>query len=265
MAGDIVQGRNAVIVLSVALALGLLAAGPTTRPIPEPTTRPSKGFTITGTLTPPERVREVRLINRQDPQNYPAKQLRVFRAAFDRETGRFVAERLPQGYYDLIVETTVGQIDGVDLRDTPDRFDLAPDREPQAPLTEKDLKWIDDHLQHMRTFENKKRLLFVNGNATRARALVEKIRDEATTLPSEEPEAIWRVEVWRFQKQYGAWSRTAWEVVYRQRMPLRQFRQLNWTFEPALGGLPSAPGSTTDIGQYAIPERFDPEKGRTPY
>jgi len=262
-----------VTVLTLGFCLSLATVGaaprptsrPATQPAPRPTTRPSKGFTITGVLTPAQRVKQVRLINREDPDNFPAKQVRVFTASFDKKTGRFVAKGLPRGSFDLMIDTTIGRIDGVNLRDIPDRFDLAPDTGPKGPLSKKDLTRIKDLVKHMRMFENKRRLLFLNGNAQRAKAFVEKIRDEKTTLPSKEPQVFWRVEVWQFRKMYGGWRRTAWQVLYRKRMPLREFRLLNWAFDPALGGLASAPGYTTDIGRYEIPATFDPQKGRTPY
>ena len=259
--------------LILGFCLSLAAVGPAPRPTSSPatqpaptlTTRPGKGFTITGVLSPPERVKQVRLIDRQDPANAATKQARVFTASFDRETGRFIAEGLPQGFFDLMVDTTTGRIDGVNLRDTPDPLDLAPEADTNKPLSQKDRAWIDDYVKHMRMFENKRRILFLTGSAERARAFVEKIRDQETTLPSAEPQVFWRVEVWQFRKMYGGWRRTAWQALYRERMPLREFRRLNWVFDPALGGLASAPGYTTDIGRYEVPEKFDPEKVRTPY
>jgi len=251
--------------LILGVCVGLAATGSTTRPAPKPTTRPGKGFTITGVLTPPARVKQVRLIDRQDPVNFPAKQVRVFTAVFDRKTGRFLAEGLPRGFYDLMIETTAGRIDGINLRDTPDPFDLAPTPSKGGPLTKKDLQWVTTFVKTMKMFENKRRLLYVSGDSERAKAFVEKIRDEKTTLPSKEPQVFWRVEIWQFRKMYGGWRRQSWQVVYRRRMPLRAFRRLNWSFEPALGGLASAPGYTTDIGRFEIPAAFDPKKGRTPY
>ena len=124
---------------------------------------------------------------------------------------------------------------------------------------------IRDYVKHMKTFENKKRLLFLSGNRLRAKGLVEKIRDRKTTLPSKEPQVFWRIEVWQFRRMYGAWRRKSWQVIYRRRMPLSEFRALNWMFDPALGGLAAQPGYVTDIGRYTIPDRFSPESGRTPY
>lgn len=247
--------------VGLTMAMAVLAAGPTTRPIRQPTTRPGAGFTITGRLTPPERVKRVRLIDREDPANAATRQARVFTAAFDRTTGRFVAEGLPRGYYDLMIETPEGRIDGVNLRDIPDPLDLAPARPPAGPITGKDVQWINDFVLKMRMFENRKRVLYVNGDAGRAKALVEKIRDEPTTLPSAAPQVFWRMEVWEFRKQYGGWVRTKWMVLYRDRLAAAEFRARNWMFEPDLGGLPAQPAYVTDIGDYAMPARFDPAKG----
>jgi hypothetical protein len=240
---------------------GTLSAVPTTQPAHEPTTRPGKGFTIAGVLLPPERVKQVRLIDRDDPANALTKQARVFAATFDRRTGRFTAENLPRGFYDLMIETDAGPIDGVNLRDTPDPFDLAPPTGEKPPLDDEDRRWIQNYVDSMKTFENRKRLVAIGGNGERAKALVELIRDQPTTL---DRDAIWRVEVWEFRKQYGAWRRVKWAALYRRKMPVAELRALKWLFDPALGGLPAQAGCTTDLGEYRIPEKLDPAMGRSP-
>lgn len=251
-------------VLGATLCLGLLATGPATRPARQPTTRPGKGFTITGLLKPADRVKRVRLIDREDPANVPAKQKRVVTASFDRESGRFTATDLPSGYYDLMIDTTTGRIDGVNLRDAPDPFDLAPDTSEKPPLTKKNVAFFDKFVQGTKMFENRKRMLFAGGNRTRAKILVEKIRDQGTTYAAKKGHALWRIEVWEFRQAHGGWVRKKWVVLYRRWIPLPEFRKLNWMFDPALGGLAAQAGYTTDIGEYHIPATFDPAKGRTP-
>ena len=247
---------------ALGLCLCLAPPAPTSRPAP--TTRPSKGFTITGVLTPADRVKRVRLIDREDPANAEAKQKRVFTAAFDRKTGRFRATALPAGYYDLMIETATGRIDGVNLRDAPDPFDLAPDTSEKPALSKKDIEWIDTYVKHMKMFENRKRRLFVGGNGARAKALVEKIRDQPTTLGARKGQILWRIEVWDFRKLYGTWRRKKWMVLYRAWYPPAEFRKLAWAFDPSLGGLAAQTGYTTDIGEYRIPATSDAAAGRAP-
>ena len=63
---------------------------------------------LSGVVTPSARVRSVALLDRD------AK--KTFSASFDPASGRFVAENLPAGTYDVILTTDLGVIAGVNLR-----------------------------------------------------------------------------------------------------------------------------------------------------
>jgi len=98
----------------------------------------------------------------------------------------------------------------------------------------------------------------------RVRVLVEKIRDEKTTLPSRQPFIIWRVELFTFEKAYDQWSKVAHTefVLYRKRMPVPEFDKMNWVFEPALGGIELTEKEPAAARDYEIPERLDPALGK---
>ncbi len=135
----------------------------------------------------------------------------------------------------------------------------------ESGLSEADRKWIIDWVANVKMFENKKRVLFMRGDDSSAKVLVEKIRDEKTTLRVPEPTVFWRVEVWDFRKLHGGWEKTDYAVQQRHKMSVREFRKLNWVFEPALGGfVVSAQGRTT-VPDYRVPDRFNHDHGRTPY
>jgi hypothetical protein len=326
---------------------------------------------ITGTLSPPERVTSVSVVDRG------AK--KTFDATYDRTTGKYRFADLPAGVYDLILETTVGRIEGVDLKveetepvakrlsvtpadldrdeiagvadllvklyterkgekppGTPDALvacirenvvtavslvkgkpltngaltlqvplrdkesaqigdvllgliSLAKVRDqfprdfnlvvefakggpgeisvlPVAPgMTEKDREWLVHWVNQLKIFENKKRVLDLDGTGDRARVLVEKLRDEPTTLPTQEPTAFWRIEILDFKKYYGGWSPGKFTVVVREQVPIRKFRTYRWMFEKRLGGVRATEGGVAVVPDYEVPETLDPARGRAPY
>ncbi|KPJ57747.1 MAG: hypothetical protein AMS16_00840 [Planctomycetes bacterium DG_58] len=327
---------------------------------------------IAGTLKPADRVLSARAIDRETKK--------TFAADVDRQSGKYHFKNLPRGTYDIILETSVGRIEGVNLKvdqagpkrqsmtlepseldkgeittiagflaglvkdragKTPtvewlcarvrqtkmrevylgkDRFDpdgseasvkvpLKDDERPQVSdmllglislvrvrdqlprdfdlvivvdvqkhkvgeirivpvppeLTEKDRKWLIDWVDKLKIFENKKRVLDLDGTGDRARVLVEKLRDRPTTLPAKEPTAFWRVEIFHFQKYYGGWNKEKYTVIVRQRVPIRKLRTYRWMFEKRLGGIRVAADAVTDVTEYEVPSKLDPARGRVPY
>jgi hypothetical protein len=324
---------------------------------------------ITGTLKPPDRVTAVSAVDRGTKK--------TFDATYDRATGKYRFANLPAGAYDLLLETTAGRIEGVDLKveetaplakplsvtpsdldrdeiagvvdlltkltterkgekpqadalvaciregaltvvslvkgkplttgarmfqvplrdkepaqvgDTllglvslakvrdqlPRDFDLVVDFAqggpgeisvlPVAPgLTDKDRQWLVNWVDQLKIFENKKRVLDLDGTGDRARVLVQKVRDEPTTLPTKEPTAFWRVEIQDFRKYYGGWSPEKSTVVVREQVPIRKFRTYKWMFEKALGGIRAAEGAVSVVPDYSVPETLDPARALMPY
>ena len=161
-------------------------------------------------------------------------------------------ERLPANY-DLKAELAA---DGA--------LTLAP---VDSELTDKDRAWILDWVAHLYTFENKNRILDMDGTGEHARVLVEAVRDkqEGLTLPVKEPTAFWRMEIYELNKHYGGWSKDKTTVVFREQVPIRVFRTYRWMWEKRLGGISVNAEGTTAVPTYAVPEKLDPAKGRTPY
>jgi len=330
----------------------------------------AQGGELAGTLKPAERVTSVSAIDRETRETYPA--------TWDGETRKFHVIDLPAGTYDIILETAVGRIEGVNLkvtaaeptgdvltlrpseldkggilalvaflrkaseqraeeafipdellakvrqarmtavylrRDAPagakeeppkkvplkdeerpqvsdtllglislmrvrDRlprdYDLVIDVrggkagaitvEPLSPeMTPADRKWLTDWVNNLKIFENKKRVLEIEGTSKQARVLVEKLRDKPTTLAAKEPMAIWRVEIFDFRKYYGGWTKEKYHVIVRERVPIRRFRTYRWVFEKRLGGIQVGADSVTTVPEYEIPDKLDAARGRVPY
>ncbi len=165
------------------------------------------------------------------------------------------------------------------VRDTlPRDYDLAADVAeggacalritPVAPeLTDKDRAWIVDWVAHLNLFENKKRVLDMDGTGERARVLVERLRDDEagpTTLDVLEPTAFWRIEIWEFNKHYGGWTKDKAVVVVREQVPIRVFRTYRRMFEKRLGGIRVPADGAASVAPFEVPEKPDAARGRVP-
>ncbi len=324
---------------------------------------------IRGTLTPAEKATSVKCIDRDEKKTHTAK--------YDAKSGEYHFRNLPEGTYDIILETAAGRIEGVNLNvkksvpktkpvtlkpaeldkgeivavagflknmckersgkvvdydrviarirqtkmtdvslakgktgekkstvvkaplkadelpqisdmllglitlarirdDLPRDFDLVFDVkgevvgkvriEPVAPeMTGKDRKWLIDWVNNLKIFENKKRVLDLDGTGENARVLVEKIRDKPTSLSVPEPTAFWRIEVFDFHKYYGGWNKEKYTVIVRQKVAIRKFRTYRWMFEKRLGGIKVSADSVTTVPKYEIPDKLDPARGRVPF
>jgi hypothetical protein len=120
----------------------------------------------------------------------------------------------------------------------------------------------------MTSFADRRRILFLEGAGTEAWVLVEELTTRTTSLPSPVPFVVWRVEVWSYRKEFGAWDRYDSRVMARERLPVTEFEQTTWVFDPALGGLrvPGREGSASDAVPvvevaYEVPQEFDPAHG----
>jgi len=206
--------------------------------------------TIRVRVVPAEQVREVRAIDRDSETAYPVAAVPSGTPGEDV----FAKEGLPQGRYDLIVLTHRGRVEGVDLK-----VEGVPDDAP--PLREKDTKEIRRLVLGMTSFADRRRILFLKGRGSEARVLVEEVTTRKTTLPSSVPFLVWRVEVWHYRKEYGAWDRYDWEPVVRRRPSVADFETTTWVFEPALGGLTLDEDTPVVEVTYRAPGSFDPAAG----
>ena len=163
-----------------------------------------------------------------------------------------VRDQLPRDF-DLFLETPGGKAGMIVVIPVP------------PELTAAECKWLIDWVDHLKIFENRKRVLDVDGTGERARVLVEKIRDKPTSLPVKEPTAFWRIEIFDFRKYYGGWSKEKYTVIVRQKVPIRTFRTYRWMFEKRLGGIDVNAVGVTPVATYEVPEKLDAARGRVPF
>lgn len=198
--------------------------------------------------------------------------LPIHKAKIDKDRGIFEITGLPADRrYDLIIETTIGRIEGVDL--SPIESDLEKLRRKRVranprPFGTEDRATITELITKVKQFENFVRPIHIIGHGEKATALVEKARiqdDKTGKFHSEnDDEAIWRVELWHFRKWFGGWERVSnvEGVMYRKRMPRSEYDAMNWVFSDKLGGIEvDAAGSSRPL-TINIPARLDPKLGR---
>ncbi len=197
----------------------------------------------------------------------------VYEARLNRETRQFTITGLPVGQrYDLIVETTVGRMEGIDLSPLESELERLRRRRARAnprEFSKDDRKSIVELITKVRQFENFVRALYVKGHGEKATALVEKARlqdDKTGKFHSEKGnEAIWRVELWHFRKWFGGWERVSnvETVLYRKRMPRAQYDAMNWVFVDDLGGIEVNESGASRPVNVDVPRGLDPNLGRT--
>jgi ribosomal protein S27E len=196
----------------------------------------------------------------------------TYAARIDATNGTFEITGLPVAQrYDLIVETSLGRIEGVDL--APFETDLErlrrkPIQANPRDFSEEDRASVTELIGKVKQFENFVRPIYIVGHADKATALLEKarIQDSQTgQFHSEQGnEAIWRVEVWYFRKWFGGWERVsnAEAVLYRKRMPRPAYDAMNWVFSDRLGGIEVDRAGTSPVLNISVPEQLDPNLGR---
>jgi hypothetical protein len=203
-------------------------------------------YAIEGTLAPAESIESASLTCRATRKTIPIE--------VHPKTGRFKVTVPEPAAWDIQLVTTRGRIEGVNLRT--DRTDLGLERKPADPLTKKDREFFADYLERMKTFENKKRILEIEGDRGWARVLVELIRDETMTLKTKKPSMTYRVEIWDFKRKFGTWRKgfeRARSVQFRELLPIAEFEEKTIVFEPKLGGFfPTKQTPTIEV-EYEIP------------
>jgi len=220
---------------------------------------------ISGAVTPVSKCRAIRAVDRAKViKSFTAidkKAKAGFPAKLDSATGKYVIDGLPEGKYDVIVETSVGAIAGVDLS-------LTETDKSDAPLTDKDKEalttLINKYPDH---FMNKRRVLHIDGNGKHANVLMELIRDREFHS-DKGGEVIWRIESWIFDKLTGVWQQrqtAGKKVIERERMKAEQFTNLPWTFDLSLGGKVIKGGTHIEGVDLKIPDQLDPDKTTMPF
>ncbi len=215
-------------------------------------------YTIKGNLKPGGIIRKAVLKCRERRVEKPFK--------VDPDTGRFSVEVEEPAAYDIALDTNRGHIEGVNLKVT--MTDLGLPREPGRPLDKDDKQFFIDYLAQMKTFENKKRVLLIEGDRGQgktdgwARVLVELIRDQKHTY---KPGTMtYRVEVWDFVFKYGTWRKAferAQGVQFRELLPIKAFPDRVILFEPKLGGFFPTRNNPVITVNYTVPKDLSDLKG----
>ena len=135
---------------------------------------------------------------------------------------------------------------------------------PEKPMPDEDRAAVLEIIEKVPAFYSRSELLALRGNATRATALVQLIRD--TDFHARQgDEIIWRVEVWQFENQAGGWAKLQQQnrVLTRERFPTRTAfdkRQATLHFDPRLGGILVPDDGVAEI-DWAPPKPEAPSGG----
>ena len=179
---------------------------------------------------------------------------------------RWVFAALGSGIYDVLLLTPTGTVEGVRMTFVDMLGRPEPPGEKHGRLSKDAKRVIRAKVQDMfrnKMFENHGRLLAIDSHAREARVLVEKIRDQRTSLGSPKPILFWRVEIWPFHYKYGGWVKGKYETIVRRNIKVADFANVTWTAEPALGGIVVKAGERTEL-RYKLPERLDAALSRLP-
>lgn len=155
---------------------------------------------------------------------------------------------LPDTPYHVRIELRDGRVlQGVDLG----WYAAVNDPTPPGNLDAEGRAEIAAIVTKVPQFYNRSELLRLEGNARRATALVQLVRD-AAFHGDRGGEVIWRVELWYFEYQAGGWARVSQQNVVLRRERFRDraayenaTAKLKWI--PRLGGLRVGRGETKRI------------------
>jgi len=223
---------------------------------------PKSEISVHGRLSPPGRAKSAFLWERASDRKVPV--------TINPETGAFEANDLPLGLWDLVVETPWGRLEGVDMTPILSEYDALIPAEyrtedlglpAKGAFTAEDRQWIERQVLEVKRYESRVRILALRGTADVAVVLVE-LAQEQPFVGEKGDEVTWRVEKWVYEKKYGGWAQFRTRVLYRRRVPRKEWESWGWQFEPALGGFAITEGRTGPVTvEFEIPERPDPTKG----
>jgi hypothetical protein len=173
------------------------------------------------------------------------------------EGNRWKFSGLPSGRYDLVIlKKDRVRIEGFHYPPILefDPFFPALGKDPGADTRARIVKDI----ARGRHYENKVAPLYLAGDETQVRVLVQLIRDLPTSYDAEVgfPVATVRHEIWQYTYRYGAWSKErSTKILDRLLLPRREFHGWTWVWEPRLGGIEV--GSQAVNLTYTIPAHLD--------
>jgi hypothetical protein len=226
---------------------------------------PSGEGSIAGVIAPADRCAKVEALCRTAIAGKPAPDPRkpyVFPGQYDSKTGAFTIPNLPDGDYDLRLSVAGGTIEGADLRLEPATIDRQFDDDDRKEILGKIENYPD-------AFMDIQRPLYLEGNGSHAKALVELIRYR-DFYSGKAGEQVWRVEIWPFDYYYGGWviRKHGMAAIARVRtnvdMAPQAFHDLLRLFDPKVGGIAIKDGKPVSDFRYAIPEKLDMAMGKMP-
>lgn len=244
------------------------------------------------TVAPADKIERVRVVERL-PNTMTKINRRWFDASQADEEGHFIVEDLPEGVYDICIETASHRIEGVDLKTgagagepvfrwwlpgerlTAENFDPASVFEEGTVVTEEEkaeavrkkfrldaLRKCFDTITKVGKFENYARVIYASGTPEKAKALVE-LRRDGGHYAAKGDEVIWRSEIWTFVWAYGAWvaQNRAAKVLERFRFQRTEYEQLERLYDPEIGGISLEEGEEKTV-VYQLPEVLDDKMGK---
>ena len=199
--------------------------------------------TIRGVVEPADQVTAIVAIDRTSNQKFAGK--------LNAATGEFSIDPLPFGTkYDVVIDYGNARLEGISLQ-VP-----ASDYEEEQPLTEDDRKTIREKVLSMNKFEDQVEILAIEGNIQHAAILLNKVRTKPF-VNSQPGEAVWRVELWHFERPEETWVKVQDELfltLYRERLQKSAYDQKSLTFSSALGGLaPTAENPLIELKKVRLP------------
>ena len=166
-------------------------------------------------------------------------------------TGDFTIDQLPLAVkYDLVIDYGKARLEGISLTVPPS------DYEEEQPLSEDDIQTIREKVLSMNKFEDQVEILAIEGNIQHAAILLNKLRTKPF-VNSQPGEAVWRVELWHFERPEDTWVKVQDELfltLYRERLQKSAYDRKSLTFTRALGGLsPTAESPMIDVRAITLP------------
>ena len=180
---------------------------------------------------------------------------------------RWIFADLPPGKYDLLImgrdpaKKGPFRIEGWEYAPV---LEFDPFFPARAATDQQTRKFVTDHIQKSRHFENKVVPLYMGGDKQAVRVLVMLIRDKPTSYKP--GVGTIRHEIWQYTYKYGGWQKEKrTKVIDRILLQVSQLRRWTWLWDARLGGIEVKDSPVTV--EYQLPKRSDEKKlkGLYPY
>ena len=159
-------------------------------------------------------------------------------------TGSYSISKLPEGIYDIVLRTKRYLIEGI-------RF------WPKGELTGRDIKEIEEIVESVDQFFNRKKIIRISGSSNYASAIVEQVRDMAYYLNSGEKisgKIIRRIDFLRFKKSGRSWVSIENKHLYREEVLSNSPEaEMEHMFEKKFSGIKVVGTPSVKIADYQVP------------